>query len=71
MRGALGREYGLEELAPIPSGGGSDSAYTQACGVTSLCGLGGCGDFCHSEREYLEIPSVARRAKLLAALLVK
>ena len=67
----LGREYGLEELAPIPSGGGSDSAYTQACGVTSLCGLGGCGDFCHSEREYLEIPSVARRAKLLAALLVK
>ncbi len=66
---AFGKEYGLEELSPVTSGGGSDSAYTQMLGVTSLCGLGGCGEFCHSEREYIEISSVPRRAKLLAALL--
>jgi glutamate carboxypeptidase len=68
---AIGREYGLEELTPVASGGGSDSAYTQAAGVTSLCGLGGCGAFCHTDREYIEIPGVPRRAKLLAALLAK
>ena len=67
----IGQEYGIEKLSPISSGGGSDSAYTQAFGITSLCGLGGCGDHCHSEREYIEIPSIARRAKLLAALLLE
>lgn len=65
----IGEKYGLEHLTPVVSGGGSDSAYTQALGIPSLCGLGGCGEFCHSEREYIEIPGVARRAKLLAALL--
>ena len=68
---AVGREFGLEELSPVNSGGGSDSAFTQFFGVLSLCGLGGCGEYCHSEREYLEIPSVPRRAKLLAALILK
>lgn len=67
----IGREYNLEDLSPIASGGGSDSAYTQALGVTSLCGLGGCGAFCHSEREYVEISCITRRAKLLATLLLK
>ena len=67
----VGRELRLEELSPINSGGGSDSAFTQYFGVPSLCGLGGCGEYCHSEREYLEISSVPRRAKLLAALLIK
>ncbi len=65
----IGKKYDLEELTGTASGGGSDSAYTQALGVPSLCGLGGCGEYCHSEREYIEIPSIARRAKLLAALL--
>ena len=65
----IGRAYELEELIPVQSGGGSDSAYTQAAGVPSLCGLGGCGEFCHTNREYIEIPSVPRRAKMLAALL--
>ena len=68
---AIGREYDLEALVPVQSGGGSDSAYTQAAGVPSLCGLGGCGAYCHTDREYIEIPSVPRRAKLLAALLYK
>ena len=59
--------FGLGELEPSESGGGSDSAYTQACGVPSLCGLGGSGEFCHTNREYIRISSVTQRAKLLSA----
>ncbi len=60
----------LGELTPVESGGGSDSAYTQLAGVPSLCGLGGCGDFCHTDKEYIEINSISNRAKLLAAFCV-
>ena len=35
-----GLQYGLGELTPTEPGGGSDSAYTQAAGVLSICGLG-------------------------------
>lgn len=57
-------------LVPVCSGGGSDSAYTQAAGITSICGMGACGEFCHTTREYAEISSIAKRAKLIAALLL-
>jgi glutamate carboxypeptidase len=59
--------FGLGELEACESGGGSDSAYTQACGVPSLCGLGGSGEFCHTNREYIRLSSVTQRAKLLSA----
>ena len=61
--------YGLGDLTPVESGGGSDSCYTQAAGVTSLCGMGGCGRFCHTTNEYLHIPSVGNRAKIIALFL--
>ena len=60
------REYGLGSLTPVESGGGSDSCYTQAAGVTSICGMGGCGQFCHTDKEYISIESVLTRAKILA-----
>ena len=63
------KKYSLGGLTPIESGGGSDSCYTQALGITSICGMGGCGGFCHTNREYLEISSVSTRAKLLTAFL--
>lgn len=63
----ISRKYRLGELVPIESGGGSDSAYTQAAGVPSLCGLGGEGDSCHTNKEYIELDSITKRAKLLAA----
>ena len=66
----ISQRVGLGPLVPVESGGGSDSAYTQAAGIVSLCGLGTCGEFCHTNREYAEIPSIAKRAKLLAALLL-
>lgn len=65
---STGEKYGLEELHAAESGGGSDSAYTQLAGVPSVCGLGTTGDFCHTPNEYAEIPSLARRAKLIAAV---
>lgn len=63
----ISQKYDLGNLVPIESGGGSDSAYTQAAGVPSLCGLGGTGDFCHTNKEYIDLDSIAKRAKLLAA----
>lgn len=67
---ALSLQYGLGELTPTEPGGGSDSAYTQAAGVLSICGLGPSGKDYHTQREYVELDSIPRRAKLLAALLM-
>ena len=64
---AVSLKYCLGELEPCESGGGSDSAYTQAYGIPSLCGLGGSGEFCHTNREYIRISSITQRAKLLSA----
>ena len=66
---ALSNQYQLGQLTAVEPGGGSDSAYTQAAGVTSICGLGPSGGEYHTNREYVEISSIPRRAKLLAALL--
>lgn len=62
-------KYGLGSLTPVESGGGSDSCYTQAAGIPSICGMGGCGEFCHTNKEYILTESVPLRAKILAAFL--
>ncbi len=65
------REYGLGSLTPVESGGGSDSCYTQAAGIPSICGMGGCGEFCHTNKEYILTESISLRAKILAAFLTE
>lgn len=65
----LSLELGCDALIPVNSGGGSDSAHTHAAGVPSICGLGPWGEYCHSNREYVELSSIPQRAKLLAAYL--
>lgn len=67
----VSQAYGLGDLTAVESGGGSDSCYTQEAGVTSICGLGPCGEFCHTNREYVLTETIARRAKLLAAFLIE
>lgn len=62
---------GLGELTHVESGGGSDSAYTQMAGVTSLCGLGPSGKYYHTNRELVFLDTVTKRAKLLSCLLVE
>ena len=63
------RKYDLGTLTPLESGGGSDSCYTQMAGITSICGFGASGKYQHTNKEYLDKPSVPLRAKILAAFL--
>ncbi len=65
------RKYGLGNLTPVESGGGSDSCYTNALGVASICGMGACGEFCHTNKEYALIESIPLRAKIIASFLVE
>lgn len=65
------QKYDLGSLTPVESGGGSDSCYTQAAGIPSLCGMGGCGEFCHTNKEYILTESIPLRAKILTAFLTE
>ena len=64
-------KFDLGSLTPVESGGGSDSCYTQAAGVPSICGMGGSGEFCHTNKEYITTASIPLRAKILAAFLAE
>lgn len=57
------------DLEGTGSGGASDGNFTAAMGVPTLDGLGAVGDGAHSPGEYVVIPSLPRRAALMAALL--
>lgn len=65
------KRYGLGSLTPVESGGGSDSCHTQAAGIPSICGMGGCGAFCHTNKEYILTESIPLRARILAAFLTE
>lgn len=52
-------------------GGGSDSAYTTAAGVPTICAMGVLGEFNHTAREYAIVDTMFMRAKLLIAVLTK
>ena len=67
---AVCHQYNLGSLTPVESGGGSDSCYTQAAGIPSICGMGACGEFCHTNKEYALIDSISTRAKLLSLFLL-
>ena len=64
------RKYDLGTLTPVESGGGSDSCYTQAAGITSICGFGASGGLQHSPKEFLNMASIPLRAKILAGFLL-
>ena len=68
---AVCHKYDLGSLTPVESGGGSDSCYTQAAGIVSICGMGACGEFCHTNKEYALIESVSTRAKILTMFLLE
>ena len=65
------KKHGLGSLTPVESGGGSDSCYTQAAGIPSICGMGACGEFCHTNKEYALIDSISLRAKILTLFLLE
>lgn len=62
-------KYDLGTLTPIEAGGGSDSCYTQAAGIPSICGLGASGGKQHTVNEFLNVESIPLRAKILASFL--
>jgi glutamate carboxypeptidase len=63
-----GRELGLD-LGEEGSGGGSDGNLVGAVGVPVLDGLGAEGAGAHAPDEHVFLPSIPRRAQLLARLL--
>lgn len=65
------RKYNLGSLTPMEAGGGSDSCYTQAAGVVSICGLGASGKYQHTPQEYVIPDSIPLRAKILTAFLLE
>ena len=63
------RDHDLGTLTPLEAGGGSDSCYTQAAGITSICGMGASGGLQHTPKEFLNRASIPLRAKILAGFL--
>lgn len=68
---SVSQKYGFGELTAIESGGGSDSAYSQLAGVPSICAVGACGDYCHTDKEFAYIRSLANQSKLLTAAIAE
>jgi glutamate carboxypeptidase len=64
---AAGRELGVDVRA-IATGGGSDGNHTSAIAPT-LDGVGPKGSRAHSEEEFVEIPTLLERTKMLALFL--
>lgn len=65
------REVGAEigfEVSAIATGGASDGNTTSQF-VPTLDGMGPRGDYAHSPREYIELPSVLERTEALARFL--
>lgn len=60
---------GVEELTETAVGGASDGNFTAAVGTPTLDGLGPLGAGLHTDDEWLDVASLARRTGLVAAML--
>ena len=67
----VSQKYGMGEKKPYLKMSGSDAAYTTMAGAPSVCSMGPVGGGAHSTREFLDIGSIARRAKLVAAVVAE
>jgi glutamate carboxypeptidase len=63
LRSADELEVKIEEAF---TGGGSDAGFTSQLGIPTICGMGPIGGNPHSVDEYMEVPSLTERCKLLA-----
>ncbi|WP_414660881.1 hydrolase [Horticoccus sp. 23ND18S-11] len=53
----------------VHTGGASDGNFLTAAGLPNLDGVGPVGDHLHSSREFLLVPTVAKRAQIVALFL--
>lgn len=56
-------------LQHASAGGGSDANFTGAMGIPTLDGLGLDGELVHTLGEWIEVESLARRARLMAGIM--
>lgn len=64
------REIGIN-IDEAFTGGGSDTGFTSQIGISTICGMGPIAGNLHSVNEYMEIPSMTERCKLLAITIAK
>lgn len=64
-------EEGFGHPKAITVGGGSDSAYTTAAGIPTMCAMGVKGARNHTVEEFADVESLFMRAKLMIAILLK
>jgi glutamate carboxypeptidase len=67
---AAAAEVGLA-LSGEFTGGCADSGFTAAVGCPTLCGLGPVGGNAHTPEEYLEVASLAARARAMALMILR
>jgi glutamate carboxypeptidase len=65
------RELGLAPFTSVHTGGASDGNNLSAAGLPNLDGLGPIGDRLHSAEEFVRLPSLAERARLMTRFLEK
>ena len=65
------KESGFPDMEPIRLGGSSDAAALTMAGVPVVCACGGRGEGNHTTKEYIEKDSLAQRAKLFAAAILR
>ena len=65
------RALGMQELLPLQRGGGSDSAYTVAIGIPTVCSMGTVGRYEHTIREQADIDTLKSRALLLVESIIR
>jgi len=66
---AVAAALGMTPPGAVVSGGGSDASQVAALGVPTLDGLGAVGGEYHSDREWVDVATIAERARLHAAAL--
>jgi glutamate carboxypeptidase len=68
---SIATRIGLEPLAEIAVGGGSDGNFTAGVGVPTLDGLGAVGGGAHAEGEHIVVDEMARRGALVSELVAE
>ena len=63
------RDVGVAPFTWVHTGGGSDGNLLTAAGLPNLDGLGPIGDGLHSDREFVNVPTIAKRAQIVALFL--